>query len=94
LFVDVKVFEVSTAIGAVVAIGVWSVPTLRKRVICCGRVTEVDAGVGEILSVFPRSRSPILGKSLRVGPQNCKRFEVGAMINTANVRNTKIVATR
>lgn len=45
-------------------------------------------------SVFPRSRSPIFGKSLRVGAQNCKRVSKGKMINKriAKVRNTKITA--
>lgn len=76
MFVDVKAFEVSTAIG-VVTIGVWTVTTFRLRVIWgSGSVAEVDDGMGDRLaalvdpvSVFPRSCSPIFGKSLRVGVQ-------------------------
>lgn len=93
----------SAIIGAVLVIGVWSVPTFR-RVICCGRVAGLEQGVGDgyglaalvdPVSALPRSLSPIFGKSLRVGVQYCKRW-MGAMINrkgTAKVRNTKITAT-
>lgn len=82
MFVDVRAFEVSTTIGVVVSIGVWIVPRFRLRVSCCGSVAEVEDGVGEgyglailvdAVSGVPRSRSPIFGKSLRVGVQNCKR---------------------
>lgn len=53
------------------------------------------AALVDPVSVFPRSCSPIFGKSLRVGVQNCKRVRMRTMINrpgTAKVRNAKITA--
>lgn len=83
MFVDVKELEVSIAIGARASDGVWTIATFRLRIICCGSVVEVEDGAGEgkglgvladPVSTFPRSRSPIFGKSLGVGVQYCKRW--------------------
>ena len=84
MFVCVKEFE-STPKGTTVVIGVCSVPGVRLRIICCGNVAEEDSAgeeyelvalevAGRPVSAFPASRSPIFGKSRKVGVQNCVQF--------------------